>query len=147
MVGSISLPGPQLSSSASPTCACSRSVPSLLSVVFRIHVCTHVCNLAVRGAAAAAGRLGFVFGVFSSVRCGVESQLAMPISAPFIAGAVAVALPTALDRKRQEFLTAYFKEHAGQALRGRSVVLASAVSGSIMFGCVDSLLRYTGVRW
>ncbi len=81
------------------------------------------------------------------VRCSAEQQLAMPMSAPFIAGGVAVAVPTMLDAKRQEFLQAYFKEHAGQVMKGRSIIAASAVSGSIVFGALDSLLRYTGFSW
>ena len=61
----------------------------------------------VRGASSAALRIGGVLGIFTAVRCTVERELDMPISAPFIAGAVAVAIPTAVDTNRQRFLTAY----------------------------------------
>jgi hypothetical protein len=104
-------------------------------------------SLAVKGAASAMFRIGGVFGLYTAVRCGVERQLAMPISAPFIAGAVAVSVPTLLDSKRQDFLSAYFKEHAGQAFKRSSVIGASAVSGAVLFGCVDSYLRYMEWNW
>ena len=40
----------------------------------------------------------------------------MPLTAPFLAGGIAVAIPTAIDANRTKFLKAYFKEHAGQVM-------------------------------
>jgi hypothetical protein len=122
------------------TCLCTPSV--LLT-----RLCTPSVLLTVRGAAAAAARIGGVFGVYTTVRCFMSSELDMPMTAPFIAGGVAVALPTALDAKRGEFLQAYFKHHMGQPVTRSSVVFTSAVSGAILLGSVDSALRYLDWQW
>ena len=80
--------------------------------------------------------------MFTAIRCAVEQYALMPLSAPFIAGGVAVAIPTMLDKNRQDFLHAYFKENAGQSMKKASIVMASAISGAVVLGCGDLLIRY-----
>ena len=115
---------------------------------------------AEKEAALAMVRFGGVLGLFAATRSAADAALGpLPSDArpspprllpSLIAGAVAVALPTAFIPARQQFLRAYYasllrREKAAVSLA--LVLASSALSGGVTMGGADYLLRRAGVSW
>lgn len=96
----------------------------------------------------ASARLGAIFAGYSAVKCAVDSA-GYAASAPFAAGAVAVAVPFALNANRQQFLQAYFRESVkGTASMSSALAVgAGAISGACVFGLGSTVLDMVGANW
>lgn len=86
--------------------------------------------------------------MYSGVRCFAARELGIPSSAPLLGGAVAVAIPFALNPNRVAFFQAYAKENLrGMAMNRALTVSSAAVSGAVVFGLMDVVLSVTGLNW
>ncbi|KAA0164753.1 hypothetical protein FNF27_03256 [Cafeteria roenbergensis] len=105
-------------------------------------------QMIAKQAAMASARLGAVFAGYSAVKCAVDSA-GYAASAPFAAGAVAVAVPFALNANRQQFLQAYFRESVKGAASMSSALAvgAGAISGACVFGLGSTVLDMVGANW
>lgn len=104
--------------------------------------------------------MGAVLGIFTAARCSLAEGVGLDNAiGSAIAGGLAVGAATAVDRPRIEFLQAYFEDSVkalgrtgGRASFRASVPFAvgvSAVSGAVVLGGMDTLLRHwaPGLRW
>ncbi len=101
--------------------------------------------------------MGAVLGGYTAVRCSLQAAGLRDALACGVAGAAAVAVPTALDPGRVRFLqTVIGAAAASAAARGRKapivpahfIVASAGMSGAVMLGLTDvALWRLGGLRW
>eukprot|EP01138_Halocafeteria_seosinensis_P010264 gb/GECG01010482.1/.p1 GENE.gb/GECG01010482.1/~~gb/GECG01010482.1/.p1 ORF type:complete len:178 (+),score=13.20 gb/GECG01010482.1/:1-534(+) len=107
-------------------------------------------QLLLKEASSAGMRIGGVFALYTSTRCLAEWGIGLPSAGPLVGGAIAVATPYAFSSNRQNFLESQFK-HAFRTkatLLGRTGAVGSAaVSGAVIFGTVEYILRAVGLNW
>ena len=105
-------------------------------------------QMIARQAAAASARMAGVVAAYSAVKCAVESA-GYGASAPFAGGAVAVAVPFALNVNRQQFLQAYFREtvRGAASMSSALAVGAAGISGACVFGVLSLALDSVGINW
>lgn len=107
-------------------------------------------SVVARQASAAALRIGGVFALFTAVRCASEQVLPSAALPSLLAGAAAVAVPTAIMPERQQFLRAYYASvlKAPKASIGAPLIISSAaLSGALTLGLGDYFLGRMGLRW
>jgi hypothetical protein len=92
-----------------------------------------------------------VFALYTAVRCSVEGVTPSAAAPPLAAGAVAVAVATALDPGRLKFLRSYYTAALGLPAHVVSkplLLTGAALSGAATLGVADwALHAATGLRW